>query len=283
MPVMKVGGVEVESVAPILRWAGGKRWLLPSLLDIVGTRRFANYHEPFLGGASMFLGLRPGGKSHLRDLNAELIETYAVIAQDPDGVARRLLVHQNTEEHYYETRSTTPMDAVDRAARFVYLNHTSFNGIYRVNLRGVYNVPFGRRPSPNFPKLDHFRLLAKRLGSAVLASGDFEESLADVSAGDLVFLDPPYTVAHNHNWFVKYNQRLFSFEDQQRLSEFIDAIKKRRAFYVLTNAAHASILKLFDKGDRCIPTTRRNVIGGNSAIRGSATELLFTNVWPNDD
>ena len=272
----------VVSIGPVLRWAGGKRWLLPSLFDIVGDRQFKNYHEPFLGGASIFLGLRPEGTSYLRDLNAELIEVYGVIARDPDGVAERLVVHQNTEEHYYKTRATTPIDDVDRAARFVYLNHTSFNGIYRVNLLGNYNVPFGYRASPKFPELEHLRELAARLKGAKLSSGDFADALENVKAGDLVFLDPPYTVAHNHNGFVRYNEKIFSFEDQRRLSKFIDGVKRKKAFYVLTNAAHASILGLFEKGDRCIPTSRRNVIGGNNSVRGTATELLFTNVPTHD-
>lgn len=254
---------------------------MPCLLRIVGSHRFANYHEPFLGGASIFLGLWPDGKSYLRDLNSELIETYEVIARDPDGVADRLLAHRNTEEHYYATRSAAPIDATDRAARFVYLNHTSFNGIHRVNLNGVYNVPYGRRPSTNIPDRAHLSQFARRLGSAVLASGDFEEALADIGPRDLVFLDPPYTVAHNNNGFVRYNQRLFSFEDQHRLSRLVDAIKERDAFYVLTNAAHESIAELFDKGDRRMPTSRKNAVGGNSAIRGTATEYLFTNV-PSD-
>jgi DNA adenine methylase len=283
MPRMALqGSVDAKCVGPIVRWAGGKRWLVPSLSAIIGERRIKNYHEPFLGGASIFLGLVPDGVAHLRDLNAELIETYSVIARDPDGVAERLLGHVNTHEHYYKTRAATPVDEVERAARFVYLNHTSFNGIHRVNLLGNYNVPYGRRAAPKIPDLDHLRLFAERLKNAVLTSGDFADSLSNVRAGDLVFLDPPYTVAHNNNGFVKYNQKLFSFKDQQRLSKYIDAIKKKRAFYILTNAAHTSIIELFEKGDRCLPTTRRNVIGGVSAVRGSATELLFTNVPTHD-
>lgn len=270
-------------IGPILRWAGGKRWLLPSLLDIVGGREFKNFHEPFLGGASVFLGLRPQGTAYLRDLNAELIEAYEVIARDPDGVADRLQLHLNTAEHYYETRATTPIDDVARAARFVYLNHTSFNGIYRVNLLGNYNVPYGYRSSPQFPGLAHLRELSGRLKNAELAAGDFAGGLKNVRAGDLVFLDPPYTVAHNHNGFVKYNEKIFSFGDQERLSKFIDGVKRKKAFYVLTNAAHTSIMELFDKGDRCIPTSRRNVIGGNNSVRGSATELLFTNIPAHDE
>ncbi len=156
-----------------------------------------------------------------------------------------------------------PEDKVERAARFLYLNHTSFNGIYRVNLDGVYNVPFGNRPSPQIPTAQHLRDVAKRLARAKLGTGDFAKCIKHVNQGDLVFLDPPYTVAHNHNGFVKYNQRLFSFDDQKRLSALIDKIRDRGAYYILANAAHDSIVDLFDKNDILLETTRRNVIGAS--------------------
>ena len=147
-----------------------------------------------------------------------------------------------------------------------------------MNLDGVYNVPFGNRPSPQIPTVEHLRDVAKRLNKASLATGDFAKCIKHISSGDLVFLDPPYTVAHNHNGFIKYNQRLFSFDDQKRLNGLIDEIKERGAYYILANAAHESIADLFDKDDILIETSRRNSIGGINAARGSATEYLFTNL-----
>jgi DNA adenine methylase len=261
-----------------LRWAGGKRWLLPTIKMLVGSRRFSAYHEPFLGGASVFLGLRQFGKAYLRDSNAELIATYRAIRDHYATIAARVLLYGNDPETYYAVRGSVPEDRVERAARFLYLNHTSFNGIYRVNLDGVYNVPFGNRPSPQIPTDEHLRHVAKRLNQARLEAGDFARCLKHVNEGDLVFLDPPYTVAHNHNGFIKYNQRLFSFDDQKRLSTLIDEIKVRGAYYILANAAHESIANLFDNGDMLIETSRRNSIGGINAARGSATEYLFTNL-----
>jgi len=261
-----------------LRWAGGKRWLLPTIKMLVGTRQFSAYHEPFLGGASVFLGLRQFRKAYLRDSNAELIATYRAIRDHYAEVAARVLLYGNDSETYYAVRASVPEDKVEQAARFLYLNHTSFNGIYRVNLEGVYNVPFGNRPSPQIPTAEHLRDVAKRLIRARLETGDFAKCLKHVNKGDLVFLDPPYTVAHNHNGFIKYNQRLFSFDDQKRLSALIGEIKERDAHYILANAAHASIADLFDNGDILIETSRRNSIGGINAARGSATEYLFTNL-----
>jgi DNA adenine methylase len=265
-------------VAPPLRWAGGKRWLLPTIRMLLGAREFSAYHEPFLGGASIFLGLRPFRKSYLRDSNTELIATYRAIRDHHAEIAARVVRFRNDPETYYAVRASVPTEKVERAARFLYLNHTSFNGIYRVNLDGVYNVPFGNRPSPQIPTAEHLRHVAKRLTRASLATGDFAKCLTLVNRGDLVFLDPPYTVAHNENGFIKYNQRLFSFDDQKRLRTVVDEIEKRGAYYILANAAHESIANLFDTGDILIETRRPNSIGGFNAARGSATEYLFTNL-----
>jgi DNA adenine methylase len=111
-----------------------------------------------------------------------------------------------------------------------------------------------------------------------LTAGDFETALENIGSGDLVFLDPPYTVAHNFNGFVRYNDKLFRFADQHRLSAMIDTLRERGAYYILTNAAHQSIAELFEKGDRRIETSRKNAVGGNKASRGWATEYLFTNL-----
>lgn len=272
---VSVPGVRVASP---LRWAGGKRWLLGTLISLVEDREISGYHEPFLGGASVFLGLREFPSAFLRDSNAELVATYRAIRDHPNEIADLVHTYSNDSKTYYKVRASRPEGKAEQAARFLYLNHTSFNGIYRVNLAGVYNVPFGRRPAPQIPTAEHLRHVSKRLKQARLDSGDFEKSIERVERGHLVFLDPPYTVAHNHNGFVKYNQRLFSFEDQERLSSLIDEIKDREAYYILANAAHESIASLFDKGDTLIETRRRNVIGGANAPRGSATEYLFTNL-----
>ncbi len=266
-----------ERVASPLRWVGGKRWLVPTLKELAGTHEISAYHEPFLGGASVFLGLPQYSKAFLRDTNAELIATYRAIRDHPDEIAEQVRGYGNDSETYYEVRAASPTGKVDKAARFLYLNHTSFNGIYRVNLNGVYNVPFGNRPSPQIPTAEHLRNVSKRLKKATLAIGDFADCLKQVEKDDLVFLDPPYTVAHNHNGFIKYNQKLFSFDDQKRLSALIDEIRERGAYYVLANAAHESIAELFTrKGNSRIETNRRNAIGGINAKRGSATEYLFT-------
>jgi DNA adenine methylase len=262
-----------------LRWAGGKRWLLPRIRELVGEREIPAYHEPFLGGASIFLGLRRFSMAYLRDTNAELIAAFRAIRARPVRVAKLVAELANDSETYYKIRASMPTDRYERAARFIYLNHTSFNGIYRVNLDGVYNVPFGNRPSPQIPTAEHLKRVAERLEDATLDVGDFADCLDRVGEADLVFLDPPYTVAHNNNGFIKYNQKLFRFEDQERLSTLIDEIMRRGAYYILANAAHPSIAKLFTRTwNNRVETSRRNSIGGVNAKRGSGTEYLFTNL-----
>jgi DNA adenine methylase len=271
-------GHDSGSQRPLLRWAGGKRWLLPTVSALIGSTEIHNYHEPFVGGAAVFFGLNLGSKAYLSDLNVRLIDTYKQVRDDPEGVWRYLRRYRNTEDCYYSARAANPTSPLSRAARFIFLNHASFNGIYRVNLAGKYNVPYGYRKFYNPPRLDDLRRASANLRSAILSSGDFSIALESAGPGDLVFLDPPYTVAHNNNGFVKYNDKLFLFADQLRLSKMIDEIRIRGAYYILTNAAHQSIAELFEKGDRRIETSRKNAVGGAAASRGTATEYLFTNL-----
>lgn len=263
---------------PFLRWAGGKRWLLHHLPTILNGFEVKGYHEPFLGGGAVFFGSDITGQANLSDLNGELVETYIQIRDDPEPVAAALAQHVNTAEHYYRVRSSQPRSASERAARFIYLNHTSYNGIYRVNLKGQYNVPYGNRTWGGLPTRELLAAVSRKLQGASIDECDFEKVVDRAQSGDLVFLDPPYTVAHNNNGFIKYNQKLFSFEDQVRLSEVVNSLREIDAYYLLTNAAHDSIASLFEKGDRRIELTRGSSVGGKKAKRGSAAEYIFTNV-----
>lgn len=264
--------------SPFLRWAGGKRWLVPQILDLVGGSPVKRYHEPFMGGGSVFFSLAIGEKAFLSDLNDDLMEVYRQVRDYPAAVAECLSSFRNTSAEYYAARASSPTQATHRAARFIFLNHTSYNGIFRVNLKGEYNVPFGSRKNVNMPDQISLARASKQLQGAVLLGRDFDLALADVQEGDLVFLDPPYTVAHNNNGFVKYNQHLFSFEDQERLAEAIERVKNLGADFILTNAAHSSIDKLFSPLGQKLTVSRRNSVGGKNAARGSAEEFIFTSL-----
>lgn len=268
--------IEVEP-KPFLRWAGGKNWLIKHLKETIGDFKFKNYHEPFLGGASLFLFLQPENKSYLSDLNSELIETYSVVRDHVERLISEMEKYRNNEKFYYSIREVRSKSKIKNAAKFIYLNQTSFNGIYRVNLDGVYNVPYGFR-SKEFLDADNLRIVSQTLKDVKLSVNDFASAIKKVKKGDLVFLDPPYTVSHNNNGFIKYNQKLFSLEDQYRLAVCIEAIKNIGAYYILTNAAHKKISEIFGSIDRKISLSRASLIGGTNAKRGAVSEYLFTNI-----
>lgn len=268
----------MPQVEPFLRWAGGKSWLKKHLNMIIGDQHFNNYFEPFLGGGAVFFALAPHNNSYLSDLNRELIDTYIAIKQTPQAVINIMERYENTESFYYSIRAQRPQSYAEAAARFIYLNQTSFNGLYRVNKMGEYNVPYGYR-SKNFLEKDKLLQVSAALQNALLTCGDFDTFRGQIHEGDLVFLDPPYTVSHNNNGFIKYNQKLFSLEDQKRLSRFIDYIKEQRAYYILSNAAHQTIVDIFTKeNDLRYEINRASLIGGEKAIRGQISEYIFTNI-----
>jgi DNA adenine methylase len=266
-----------QRAIPFLRWAGGKKWLVKELSNILSTKKIKNYHEPFLGGGAIFFSLNPNAIAYLNDLNTELIETYKCVKDDIEGLIKELKKFENTEEFYYIIRDQNYQSQLKKAARFIFLNQTSFNGIYRVNLKGKYNVPYGYR-NKEFFNAENLRRVSKRLKNSVLESKDFSLCINNIKKNDLVFLDPPYTITHNNNGFFKYNQKLFSENDQYRLSEFIDEIKNKKAFYIMTNAAHDKVKAIFDKGDKIMELKRASLVGGANAKRGKYAELLITNI-----
>jgi DNA adenine methylase len=268
---------EKKQISPFLRWAGGKNWLIKHLDTILPNSKFNNYHEPFLGGASLFLSINPDHQSFLSDFNSELIETYITLRDYPEELIQKLQTYKNTETFYYKMRSTLPISQIGKAARFIYLNQTSYNGIFRVNLKGEYNVPYGFR-TKEFIQPSLLRQVSTRLQNCKLFYCDFADIQDNISQGDLVYLDPPYTVSHSNNGFIKYNQKLFSLTDQNRLSAFIDVLKEKGAYYILSNAYHPKILEIFQKNDTILELQRASLIGGKNAKRGKIKELLFTNV-----
>ena len=269
----------MPTIEPFIRWAGGKTWLIPFLPQIIGNTHIEHYHEPFLGGGAIFFSLEHTKKSYLSDANEQLINTYKQVRDNPQAVIHLLGQFANTEDDYYLIRdhfqAQTPQE---EAARFLYLNQTSYNGIFRVNRNGHYNVPYGFRENWTYNS-ERIIQASEKLQKTRIVTGDFEVNKYRIKEHDLVFLDPPYTVSHNNNGFIEYNQHLFSLEDQKRLSSFIDYIKHKNAYYILTNAAHPVIDEIFTKtGDRKIDLTRNSLIGGKNAKRQKISEFIFTNI-----
>jgi DNA adenine methylase len=265
-----------KKAIPFLRWAGGKRWFL-KYLDAILLNEYNNYHEPFLGGGAIFFHLEHNNRVFLSDLNEELIEAYFCLKERVDDVIDVLSNFKNTENYYYKIRGTKFQKDFQRAARFIYLNRTSFNGIYRVNSKGEYNVPFGFRINLEIVDEVNLRAVSKKLHNAELRSQDFTNVIDNVTEGDLIFFDPPYTVAHENNGFIAYNQKIFSLEDQEKLALLIQQIEEIGAYYIMTNAKHDAVKKIYSNINDPMILSRSSTIGGIGARREQFKEYIFTN------
>lgn len=259
-------------VVPPLKWAGGKRWFAANHLNLL-PERFNTYIEPFMGSGALFFSMKPD-RAVLSDINGELINLYEVIRDTPGALEAKLAEHQRRHcvDYYYEVRRTKPRTALNKAARTLYLNRTCWNGLYRVNLRGEFNVPKGTKDSVVLAT-DNFHNLAKLLKTAAIFCQDFEQTIDAAKPGDFAFVDPPYTVAHNNNGFVKYNQNLFSWDDQIRLRDAVMRAANRGVKVLVTNAAHKSVMSLY-KGFEQVIVDRAGVIAGDASMRGRYQELV---------
>lgn len=263
------------AMIPFLKWAGGKRWLAQKHADLLDIPKGARYVEPFVGSGAIFFALRPKA-ALLNDANAQLIETYETIRLDWRMVVDKLKKHHRShcQDYYYEVRSSRPNSATGRAARFIYLNRTCFNGIYRVNRNGEFNVPKGTKTEVLL-STDDFAGVAEALENVEFCSEDFESVLKRVGRGDFIFADPPYTVKHNLNGFIKYNEQLFSWGDQERLKDLLFAAAARGADVVLTNADHPSIHELYSGCD-IKRLERYSVMASKSHLRRKTTEVIIS-------
>lgn len=260
-------------VSPFLKWAGGKRWLVKHASDLI-PHFSGSYFEPFLGSGAIFFYLNPK-RAFLSDQNSDLVDTYKAIQSDWKSVFVKLKEHhrKHNKEYYYLIRDSVPVKPHTKAAKFIYLNRTCWNGLYRVNLSGKFNVPVGTKKNVILDT-DDFGAVSNYLSGATLVHGDFESNIDKAGVGDFVFVDPPYTVKHNHNGFIKYNETLFSWEDQLRLKESIDRAVHRGAKVLVSNADHESVKELYADYNQ-ISLDRLNVLSGKPEFRGRYAELII--------
>lgn len=263
---------EEAKVRPLLKWPGGKRSLAKHILPIFPTK-FNRYFEPFVGGGAVFFSLLPS-RAVISDADPDLINCYVQIRDFPREVIARLSKLENSEEAYYRIRATEPRSGVGRAARLVYLSTLAFNGIYRLNLAGKFNVPYGRKTHLEVCDTDKIYRASAALEGVKLHCSDFEVAVASARRGDLVYLDPPYTVAHRNNGFVKYNAKIFSWFDQERLARVARELVRRGCSVVISNADHESILGLY-QGFKVQRVYRPSNISARSGSRGRISECLF--------
>jgi DNA adenine methylase len=262
---------------PFLRWAGSKRALLRHIVDVL-PNRYATYREPFLGSGSLFFLLQPT-QAVLSDSCFELVQTFRSVRDGVESVLEYLSPLKRDKEQYYEIRSSLSSDPIERAAQFIYLNKMCWNGLYRVNSKGEFNVPYGA-PKTDFI-VDAANLLAcssALKGEAVeLACADFEDAVAEAREGDLIFLDPPYVSGHNNNGFIDYNETLFSWRDQIRLAALAKRLADLGANVIITNALNADIRELY--GDFEVRSIdRASTLASASAKRVRVQEAVYWKV-----
>lgn len=267
----------IESKKPLLKWPGGKRFLAGRLANALDRARYNRYFEPFAGGAALFFALSPS-RASLSDTNSDLINLYQVVRDDPHRLIALLRTksYRNDFDTYYEMRATEPITSLRRAARLYYLMRLSFNGIYRENLDGAFNVPYGHKIHSASFDAEAIASASRLLKTTSITACDFRTAAKHIADNDLVYFDPPYTTTHNSNGFIKYNRKLFSFSDQIELASLAMSLVDRGAIVLVSNADHPAVTKLYDSRFTKIPIRRSSIIAATSKHRRTITEALFT-------
>jgi DNA adenine methylase len=264
---------------PFLKWAGGKSQLLEQfgpLLPRSGS--YERYIEPFVGSGALFFHLRPVA-AELSDVNREIVDCYRAVKTRPQDLIRELEKHRHDERHYYDVRAKVPTKLAERAARTIYLNKTGYNGLYRVNSSGRFNVPMGRYANPGFQSPTLFatiRACSRALGSARLAPGDFEVALKDAGRGDFVYLDPPYVPVSETSDFTSYARGGFGWAEQERLAAVCKQLWRRGARLMLSNSDTESVRALYE-GYRIEVVHASRSINSRGAKRGKVREVVVRN------
>lgn len=283
--------MKVGDVRPFLKWAGGKSYLLPQLASFI-PKAFENYYEPFFGGGAFYFYLINHGYNftpHINDINNHLINAYRHVRDDLPLLSASLMTLQNeylslsTEERknlYYKLRliyNEQPHDNLARAALLIFLNRTGYNGMYRENLKGEYNIPFGReKNSPTICNTENLKKASRALSYAVLTSGPYEEAVMNAQPGDFVYLDPPYYPSSATSRFTRYTEHDFQDEEQFTLKEVFDGLSQRGCKVMMSNSKTAFISKLYrDYRMETVLATRS--LNSKGTGRGKVEELVILN------
>jgi len=275
--------------APFLRWAGGKRQLLPILraaFDSAPLSAERRYFEPFLGGAAFFfsisdssgMGYRPIVGAFLGDMNDDLVNCYEVVRDDVEGLIQILteLATDTTEKQYYNVRSSEPREAIERAARLIYLNRLCFNGLYRLNRSGKFNVPYGKLNKPTVCDDVALRSCSLALQGVAVRTTDFSSLVTEAGDGDFVYLDPPYAPLPGSSSFASYHNSPFGPREHKRLADEINALDLRGANVVLSNSDTTFTREVFADLHQYSIVARRNIAAMPSS-RLPVRELIGSN------
>ena len=275
-------------VAPVVKWVGGKRQLLPEIRKYIPQKKYTLYYEPFLGGGAVLFDLQPLN-AIVNDLNEELINLYTVIKNDPDELIKDLKKHRNQSDYYYRIRELDrdrskyrKLTDVERASRIHYLNKTCFNGLFRVNRAGEFNTPFGRYKNPNITNEVTIRAVSKYFNKANIEfrNVDFVEAVKDIDQNSFVYFDPPYDPVSDSANFTGYDKEGFDREEQKRLKMLCDQLDERGISFLLSNSATAFIKDLYSDPSRNYQIEiikAKRTINSNANGRGEIDEVLVRN------
>ncbi len=268
--------VDPKPTQPFLKWAGGKRQLLPQLMRYAPP--FARYFEPFVGGGALFFGLAPVN-AVLNDSNVRLMRAYRGLSVSVDAVIALLKSYPIDKDFFLELR-TKPIDdpAVDDvevAAWLIYLNRLAFNGLYRVNKSGGFNVPWGKYKNPTVCNEERLRECAALLKSATLLDGDFMYACDEAERGDLVYFDPPYVPVKEGESFTSYTKDGFGLDDQVRLRDCTLALKDRGVSVMINNSNTKTVRELYRDEFRFHRLQARGSVAANAKSRGGRIDLLI--------
>ena len=272
---------------PFVKWAGGKRQLIPILNQNL-PEYFGTYYEPFLGGGALLFHIltdKNGQKCSISDLNSDLVLAYTTIRDRIDALIISLKNHEknyqkNPESYYYSIRENNPRSAIEKTSRLLFLNRTCFNGLYRVNSKGKFNVPLGKYSNPNIVNEENLRAVSNILQSSRVSikCRDFEAVLRDAKKGDLVYFDPPYQPVSATSNFTSYTNKDFTYDDLTRLSELCLKLDSRGCNVLLSNSDSKEVADIFDKNTWKITRIEANrSINSNSKKRTGHFELLIKN------
>ena len=273
----------IAHAAPVVKWVGGKRQLLPQILPLI-PKRMTAYCEPFLGGGAVLFALQPK-RALVNDLNQDLITVYRVIKENADALIEHLSRHENTPEYFYRIRDLdrdkdayAALSDVEKASRLLYLNKTCYNGLFRVNASGAFNSPYGHYRRPNIVNEQTIRGVSRYFNSCDITffSGDFASVLEQVPKGGFVYLDPPYDPVSDTASFTGYNRGGFGREEQVRLKECCDALTARGVKFLLSNSATPFIRELYGSYRVSIVQARR-AVNSVASRRGAIEEVLVRN------
>ena len=272
---------------PFVKWAGGKRQLIPQIEKHLPDK-FSSYFEPFLGGGALLFHIlyeNQNLKGYVSDLNSDLVLAYITIRDKLDDLLKSLQKHSdnyfsNSKSYYYSIRESTPKNQVDKVSRLLFLNRTCFNGLYRVNSKGKFNVPLGRYSNPNIVQEENLKYVNQFLNQnkITIKCQDFSSTVESVKKGDFVYFDPPYQPVSKTANFTSYTNSNFTFNDLKRLAKVSNQLAKRGVNVLLSNSSSKQVLDLFATTDWEIVEIKANrAINSDSHKRTGHSELLIKN------